>query len=1090
MRDSNPLYDLLGGYYPGDPIPRLRHYGNLPSPVDLDSDALINNYLYELERELSKFGYSAAKKKLKRDVERALRARTSPRATTYDPMRAMELGDEEDVAGIAVGININPKDWIEDPGEMVKKTGKQWYKDLVNWNDYSSYVERNTLWDPLLRGKEVSPLVEFAYGEHLEGETLPGPKPFQLAKLGITTTKEEKFYDHKGNATTLTKEDDLFEKCHVSFQDFSISAKSSGARDKALRNYTTQVAVASSAELTNLLANGKITDPKQVEEIKSHLHRARLIRATNAINSKGDKHKYIFAQSGEFAEFGHGIGSGILQLNTDLSNYSMGGKTKEDVSKTIKNVLDTSNEDSSLSKLIKIRDETRAHFDSLGPSAKAEFDKNFKPVNDMIRDLEKLHKSAQGSLSPFQTGNLKGLIGEFQEKYASAGAVKGGHNNMSRRFLENDFLKGPMRDIVFDPRNSAIVGTRRLMNVSEETLRFYKREDFYDLINKLESDGLLGVAADITWNRIRARLNGSTPAAKITEFLEKRHYFGLIYKDDYAQGSGMEPKFFHLNKWVEKSKLFDNNFTVEQILVKGVGDAKDVTKKLKLKGDRSLNFGLDEWSRTGLTGTQKLTHEDLIDLINFKERDRAKLIKSGKSLKFGYSKYTPSENSAQLRKWLKEYNDQLGLKFDKKTGLLINNKENQKKLDSLFAALKKREEKPTLISATQAKAGIMQKYSAKLNTLRKNAFKKFYNSTLGKFVSAPAYLREVIAKAATKAINKVAAKVLGSAIVSATGGIGALIYPLIEKAVQYAVKKVQDTVGKVLTAIRHADIDIIEEFVEEGAQSLLKLVGCCAIVFALPTAALFYTITGALSSITPVDPTRTSDYGPPDSISGGISSGPPIDCPPGECIVVSTEGCFEFVGNWSSGGASQALPILRAAARNLEDVGGNYVDRLCAEGDISIVWDPGYADCGRIRGHDEIHFGNLGCWSYVSANQGRFNHLFAHETGHLYNRRPPGYGNFAAAVTADCGNQLSTYRGTDVYECTWNHNNPDEDFAETVGNYISILADCPTLPEHANYSIPDNWNDFWNTPGSHNNNCPNAYRGHLEFAESSHLFGP
>jgi hypothetical protein len=46
------------------------------------------------------------------------------------------------------------------------------------------------------------------------------------------------------------------------------------------------------------------------------------------------------------------------------------------------------------------------------------------------------------------------------------------------------------------------------------------------------------------------------------------------------------------------------------------------------------------------------------------------------------------------------------------------------------------------------------------------------------------------------------------------------------------------------------------------------------------------------------------------------------------------------------------------------------------------------------------------------------------------------------------------------------------------------------LPEHADYTIPDNWRDFWYTPGSHNNYCPNGYRGHLEFAESSFLFGP
>jgi len=862
MRDSNPLYDLLGGYYPGDPIPKQRYHGNLPSPVEMNSDALIDGYLYELQRELNKFGYSEAKKKLfVRDIERALRARATPKETKYDPMRAMELGDEEDVAGIGIGININPKDWIEDPGEMALNTGKQWVKDFANWADYSSYVERNTLWDPLLKGDEVSPLVEFAYGEHLEGETLPGPKPFQLADLGITTTKEERFYDRDGVATTLTLEDDLFEKSASSFKSFSLSARASAARDKALRNYTTQVATASSAELTNLLTNGKITDPKQVEEIKSHLHRARLIRATNAINSKGDNHKYIFAQSGEFAEFGHGIGSGILQLNTDLSEYSMGGKTKEDVRKTIKNVLDTSNEDSSLSKLIKIRDEAEAHFDSLGSSARAEFDKNFGPANNMIEDLKKLHESAQGPLSPIQVKNLKGQVLYFQENYASAGAVKGGLNNMHRRFLENDFLKGPMRDIVFDPRNSAIVGTKRLMNVSEEALRFYKREDFYDLIDKLESDGLLGVAADVVWNRVRARMNGFTPAAKLRESLEKRHYFGLIYDSDYAQGSGMEPRFFHINKWVEKSKLFDNNFTVEQTLVKGVGGAKDVTKKLNLVGDKSLGFGLKEWGRTQKKGTQRLSRADFIDLINFKERNYGELVKSGHAIRYRDKIKDARKDSAKLRKWLKEHNNQLALKFDKKTGLLINSKDNQKNLDSLFAALRKREKNPNLISVARAKAGILEKYSEKLNTFREKLFKWFSNTKLGKVASAPAYMREVVAKAVTKAINKVVAKVLGGAIVSATGGVGALIYPIIEKIVQYTLKKVENFIKTVGKALKEGSFEAIEEMLEKSGQSVAKAAGIFIATFSLgcvlPVMFIFVFV---LSAITPVDDVRRRGY--------------------------------------------------------------------------------------------------------------------------------------------------------------------------------------------------------------------------------------
>jgi hypothetical protein len=302
--------------------------------------------------------------------------------------------------------------------------------------------------------------------------------------------------------------------------------------------------------------------------------------------------------------------------------------------------------------------------------------------------------------------------------------------------------------------------------------------------------------------------------------------------------------------------------------------------------------------------------------------------------------------------------------------------------------------------------------------------------------------------------------------------------PIIEKAVQYVVKKTLDLTSTVLKAIRKGDFSIVEDFFQQSAEAFFKVFGCCAITGIVMFGFTTLVIVSVLSAITPVDPTRMSVI--EDSISGP-PSGPPLPCPPGECITVSAVGCFNFNDSWNSGGGPQALPIVESAANYLASRGGNFVNRMCSGGDVEVYWRESATNCGQVLGPDAIAFGNGSCWAYISANQGRFHHLFAHEIGHAYNRRF-GFGGITSAQAADCGHTLSTYRGTSAYECSYNHSSVDEDFAETVGNYIYLLRDCP--------DIPNDWNTFWNVPGAHNGNCANAYSGHLEFAESSFLFGP
>ena len=872
MPDSNPLYNLLGGYYPGDPIPRKRHYGDYPSPLEFNSDTWINNYLYGLNKELSKLSVKEQARNLFiDDVARQLRARATPKEATYDPMRAIELGDEEDVAGVQVGIDINPVKWVQDPGEMLQKTGKQWFNDFVNWSDFSSYVEREKLWKPLLEGKEVSPIVGYAYGDHLEGDTpAGGPMPFQLYGLELTTPEQQTFYDTPGDkkGIKLDREVDLFQESGMGFKKFTRSARASAARDTSFAKFTNQAAIASSSELINLLQTGQITDPQHKTEIKSYLHRARALRTANALNGRGDKN-YIFAKEGEFAEFGSGVGSGLAALSSDLGKYTFGRANEKRVGSTYKKIFgdEETGNIGSLGEAKKVLEEADKHFESLGAVAKAEFEKDTKPLRSLLKDIEGLKgsdiKSKPGVI------NLKGKINLIQAKHASAGAFKGGVNNMNRKFLENHFVKGPMRKIISDPQNSSIVGTRNLLNVSEEALRFYKREDFYDLINMLEKDGVVGVAADVVWNLVRKRLNGFTPASVLGEQLKKVHYFGLLYDERYGEGDNTGSKT--MNNIMSKgrlSKLFDNKHSVNVEL-------DGVTKSFSFVGHKNLRFGAELYARRGAKGAQHITQQDFVDMINFKERDYGELVKTGKALRHGLEYEKARASSASLRDWLKRHNDQLGLEFDN-IGKLVQSEENARKLEAVFKSLIKYEGGGKRVSIFQSKAGLMQKFSQTLSLLQEKLFK----SKLGKLLSAPAYMREVVSKAASKTVTKVLAKVLSGIVVAGTEGIGATIYPYIEKVIQYVLNKLENLVGKIGKALWHADANIIDSFVESSAQALYKVFGCCALSFGMPIAVVMIIFIFLLSAITPVDPTRTA-FGMTDGIGPGLSV-MPVDCTFGE----------------------------------------------------------------------------------------------------------------------------------------------------------------------------------------------------------------
>ncbi len=1075
MPDSNPFYELLGGYYPGKPIPRKRPpYSRPPDMVEFNTDALIEKYLFAVRKELDKLTIgNQAKKFFIDDVERTLIAQTKPKGVSYDPMRALELGDEEDVAGVQLELDINPVKWLRNPGEMAKDTVDRFVKDFANWKDFDSYMEQSAMWKPLLSGGEIKPIpgiVSKVYGEHLDESATTKFRPFQLKGLDIPKAKVSVgllYQEQVGGKETkefTETETDLFAKSGGAFLSYMQAVRASGTRNKAYRKLINAAALASSAELTQLIDSGDISDPKEVEIVKSYLHRARAIRMANALQgiSSSDINTYKFASDRVLTDaqkkagetlYGEGIGYGLAGLTKELSAYTYGAATIDDANKRLGRVVEN------ITKINVALEEMDNWFIELGGNTLDEFVKDTKPLRNLLKDLDKLKD--EKITGETQARNLSGKIGLLQKKYAREGQVKGSLDRMNRKFVETHLLNSPLTKVIFS--NDKIVGTKNLANVMEEALRTYKREDFYDLIDRLENDGLLHIAADQFWVLFRERLNGFTPARFLKEKLKRRHYFGLLYDSRYSVEDGVpgddavkSSKFFN---GIMGTRLFANRQTHN---IEGVG-------KFKFTGNFNIQLGTGLNDRTTLDKSDALhlTGKSFIQLLNGK---------TGPGVAYKVSYYDGfkeledvKQRAKSLRKWLMKHNKQLGLKFDA-NGYLINSPENIEKLKALFKGLDKIEINSDFISILQSKAGILDKLSQRANIIQSKIFKYF------KFLAPVAYARNVaskwLSKMATKAISKVLAKVVGAAVAAGTSGIGTVLIPLIEKVVQYVIKKAMDFAAATLKAIKEAKFDAIEKYVEKSAQAVFKLagyvMGCFGLVVVIPVMVVFIFI---LTAITPVDPTRMAagkDFG------GGPAAGPPIVCPPEECEVISTVGCFEFLEGWDSGEGPQALSIIQSAAGGLAGTRGRYVDRLCAAGPIEIAWNRG-AGCGWARGLNRIEFGDGRCWTYNSANQLLFNWLFAHETGHVYAMRY-GMGALGTAQSNDSGYTLPTYVGPTGNQCSTSNNN-SEDFAETVGQYHVLSGQCTNVSP----------SEFWHSYGTY---CPTCFEGHYNFATSSFLFGP
>jgi hypothetical protein len=192
MPSSNPFYV---GYYPGDPIPRTPRSGGgkyIPKNYDYDE---ITKWINEIDFSATNFP-DVVKNEIVADIKRQLRLSSRPQTASYDVQKALMFGDIEETPGVQLELNLNPKDWADDPEKEAKKTAERWKKAIFHWTDIRNWAEERYFWEPILAGRDQLdpegqvPLLGFEEKVALKymGHDSPystGLKPFQLEDIGI-----------------------------------------------------------------------------------------------------------------------------------------------------------------------------------------------------------------------------------------------------------------------------------------------------------------------------------------------------------------------------------------------------------------------------------------------------------------------------------------------------------------------------------------------------------------------------------------------------------------------------------------------------------------------------------------------------------------------------------------------------------------------------------------------------------------------------------------------------------------------------------------------------------------------------------------
>ncbi|MFC1622271.1 hypothetical protein ACFL13_02755, partial [Patescibacteria group bacterium] len=139
-RPDKPEPTHIPGYYPGKTIPRKYRPKKYSEPIEYQFDQTLD-FIDDFDKSVDLSNLPRYyRERVVDDFKQNLKAQIKPRDIDPTLLDDYDLQALPGAAGIS--INLNPADWIEDPGKEVKKTLKGWWKTATNLQDLDTMAKK------------------------------------------------------------------------------------------------------------------------------------------------------------------------------------------------------------------------------------------------------------------------------------------------------------------------------------------------------------------------------------------------------------------------------------------------------------------------------------------------------------------------------------------------------------------------------------------------------------------------------------------------------------------------------------------------------------------------------------------------------------------------------------------------------------------------------------------------------------------------------------------------------------------------------------------------------------------------------------
>ena len=901
MASGNILYP---GYYPGQPVIRSPRGGK--PKYDEYTYGAIDEYLNQFD--INDVDIGAVPRwvweRAWKDVEETLQVvYVKPESTSYTPEVVKDFPEEEiqELPGVSgITLNLNPADWVEDPEKQIKKTLKNWRGAVFRWDDFNVRAQKELVWNQLIDGKSIRGFsgrrvdtsgFQFARktrGTDLgtRGEIPAGSlTPLQLTGLGVTyksSRKGKKSYN--GTEWVSVEEDiDAFDEVGKLFKDFTQKVDAAITRYDAYTGLQLASIKALDASLKKSFGSGSNMDAVERSGVKDEngndildasgnyvtaIDKDKSVNAYNAghyksviVNENDAMLAEGFIVQAHFAEQLASLENAQKKLAASMEKLIAGvGDTKtalEDVKDTLSKLDNQiARTDIAVEKLQKFKStyagansipffrnldtQLGSVRSSLGRFSSLARGSGFKTLlaNADTKSRLEAVRQAMGMRSELvATG--KGMFGGDILTNRGLGFKGGYYEQYLGRMMNSQLLSHP--DSAFSKmlRDHHVIGGQRLASYVAYAAKIYNYNDFKDLIKNVEGGKYLNLYG---WTFfLKERYKYLTPAYYTELFMKKMHYFGLNIQD------GSSVKAFKIADKLFKNRLFANRFKLigsgGMLLVQGGAHFAVPIEMLSLLSNGG--FG---------SITDPATMGRFFDYLNGK-------LFAGMEIPENADKWLGKLGN--FKAWLMKDDNYKKFGIAVVNGEIVQSKENLDRLAKLFRQIKNVEDSKGQINPTVAYLGLLQRLSSKLNAIQAWLYKSKAGQILAKAISVVYYLKTTIAEA-------VAGFVTG-ALAIGTEGLGAIIGPLVDRIVKYAVIKILNVGEAFIKAIFKLDFSDLGEMLEDGINLTLKTVGVIFLLFGLAMVGIIFIITSIISAIPPSDPVKGSDYFAPGT--GGNGAG-------------------------------------------------------------------------------------------------------------------------------------------------------------------------------------------------------------------------